>query len=160
MSDPVKGDVALVNTLGELAAEIDNYSRTFTSISERLKKSIFRFNAVIEPTSENKLKAYNIPPMEVVGSEIEDLAVRAKDQSNSIATSINMMANIIRTSIIKCPTCKEKGQVVRQSVIREGIQPIISMDRCPDCKGKGYLVISEDITRLAARLTEGLVKIT
>jgi len=39
-------------------------------------------------------------------------------------------------------------------------KPIISMDRCPDCKGKGYLVISEDITRLAARLTEGLVKIT
>ncbi|MEM3488807.1 MAG: hypothetical protein QXJ62_07150 [Nitrososphaeria archaeon] len=162
MSESAKGDEELIWLLSTLAGEIKNYAELFLSISKDLDNSIIRLNAVVYPTSENKLKAISLPSMDSIGNSIRENIDDAKNKTKEIVSLLKKAENIMNNSRIECSFCNGKGEVSVLSYYRdeETIQPYFETKKCPKCYGDGYLEVSGTVAQITIQLVNCLRELT
>ncbi|MEM2180330.1 MAG: hypothetical protein QXP32_05905 [Nitrososphaeria archaeon] len=159
MSDKIgKGDEAFVKLLQSLSKEIENYAQTFFSLKDYLDKSVIRFDAVVHPTSENKLKAISLPQMNIISGNIKDTIIGAKSKAQSIIKILKQLERVIENSKIECPNCEGKGEKLIKTYHRDEdmVQPYVTTEKCPNCEGTGYLEMSKIVIQLTIQLMNGL----
>jgi hypothetical protein len=153
-----KGDELLLKLVQNLSNEIKNYAQIFFTLQKTLNNSIIRFDAVINPTSENKLKAVSLPSMDIISNEIKLTINNAKTRTKNIIQILKKLEMVLDQSKIECASCNGKGEIQVQSYYREEdlIQPYIISKNCPECEGKGYFEVSELVKQLTNQLMNGL----
>jgi len=157
-----KGDEELIELLRELTREIKSYSECFLSLHRNLNEAIIRFDAIVHPTSENKLKALSCRPMDEISNEIKGNIEDAKSNTKSIVSLLKKVEEVVRTSKIECSLCSGKGEVITQSYYREKdvVHSYLESRKCSECNGKGYLEVSATIVQLANQLLDELKELT
>ncbi|MGC9014411.1 MAG: hypothetical protein ACP5KW_08585 [Thermoproteota archaeon] len=153
-----KGDEEFIKLLNELKKELEDYANIFSSIGNSVDKSIIRFNALLYPTAENKLKAVSLPSMEIIGEGVKEFVMNASSKRKNILNLLEEVDGIIQTSKIKCSYCEGKGKISKKQYYRDDdiTQTYVNMETCPVCEGRGYLLVSDTVIKLASELMIGL----
>jgi RecJ-like exonuclease len=153
-----KGDEEFVKLLSELKKELEAYTTLFSSINSSIGKSLVRFDALLYPSAENKLKAVSLPSMETIGEEIKESITNASSKRKNILNLLDEVDDIIQTSKIKCSHCEGKGKISKTQYYRDDdiTQTYVNLETCPVCEGKGYLLVSDTVVKLASELMIGL----
>jgi DnaJ-class molecular chaperone len=128
---------------------LKGYGDDVHEISSLIDKAILRLNALIDPTSENKLKVLSIPSMEELSRKMSDGMNQLHKRKEEIAKHLQNINKVLEDGKIKCDDCNGEGKVKQLKYQREDdiVTPFYEYEKCPTCGGLGYFTISEEVRR-------------
>jgi hypothetical protein len=146
-SDDYLGDVEVVKHFEVLIKSFEDYKNSIDSILTPLKQFLIRLNALINPTSEIKIKVLSTPSSNEIISNIEEAINDMRTQVKEIANIIKEVEKISKESKIKCDKCDGEGEIYNRvyDKVDGTIQETLRGEICNKCKGRGYLYLSNTL---------------
>lgn len=119
------------------------------------EKGLVRLEAIVNPTTANKLKALSQPFMDDISENLRKSVNKFQQiWKKQIKEHVVKLNTIIESSQIPCKECRGTGEKEVPKRITEDEYSYVTLERepCPQCEGQGYFEIPRDLSQQASIL--------